>query len=471
MQFKDGHYIVPLPWKNQNAVLPDNHKLAQRRYDLLEKRFMRDPELKQRYSEFMKNMMTKGYMEEVDEKTYVGSKAWYIPRHPVVNEKKPGKIRVVFDCAAKYAGVALNDLLLQGPDINNTLIGVLIKFRAERIALTADIESIFLQVIVKEQDRDSLRFYWRPVDGQPIKTFRMTRHLFGATCSPACANTTLRRTLEDHGMKYCVEARQAMKENFYVDDCLASAPDQMKAVRMIKDLSNLCLDGGFHLTKWLSNDKEVLNTVPEAERAPELKSLDLNNDDLPTGRTLGVQWSPQLDTLSFNIAAAERNYTRRGILSITSSVFDPLGLVAPFILPAKMLLQDLCRQGLGWDELIDDFSMQRWRIWLEELKRLKEWSMPRCYKSNLSSNIISIQLHVFSDASEKGYGMCAYLKQEAQDGTIQVSLVLARSRVAPLKYVSIPRMELKMCIRDRWQPDQEVEYQGSLLLDRQPDCS
>ncbi|XP_033122036.1 uncharacterized protein LOC117121051, partial [Anneissia japonica] len=237
-----------------------------------------------------------------------------------------------------------------------------------------------------------------------------------------------------------------MKENFYVDDCLVSAPDQMKAVRMIKDLSNLCLDGGFRLTKWLSNDKEVLNTVPEAERAPELKSLDLNNDDLPTGRTLGVQWSPQLDTLSFNIAAAERNYTRRGILSITSSVFDPLGLVAPFILPAKMLLQDLCRQGLGWDELIDDFSMQRWRIWLEELKRLKEWSMPRCYKSNLSSNIISKQLHVFSDASEKGYGMCAYLKQEAQDGTIQVSLVLARSRVAPLKYVSIPRMELTAAV-------------------------
>ncbi|XP_033099342.1 uncharacterized protein LOC117102986 [Anneissia japonica] len=236
------------------------------------------------------------------------------------------------------------------------------KFRAERIALTADIESMFLQVIVKEQDRDSLRFYWRPVDGQPIKTFRMTRHLFGATFSPACVNTTLRRTLEDHGMRYCDEARKAMKVNFYVDDCLASAPDQMKTVRMIKDLSNLCLDGGFRLTKWLSNDKEMLNTVPEAERAPELKSLDLNNDDLPTGRTMGVQWSPQLDTLSFNITAAERNYTRRGILSITSSLFDPLGLVAPFILPAKMLLQDLCRQGLGWDDLIDDFSMQRWRI-------------------------------------------------------------------------------------------------------------
>ncbi|XP_014673266.1 PREDICTED: uncharacterized protein LOC106813600 [Priapulus caudatus] len=268
-------------------------------------------------------------------------------------------------------------MLLQGPDVTNTLIGVLMKFRQEKIAVTADIEGMFLQVVVAEQDRDCLRFYWLPADGQAVLTYRITRHLFGATSSLACANMALKKTLADHGDKYGVEARNVMNKNFYVDDCLSSVNSQERAFVLVNDLTNLCLDGGFHLTKWMSNDKEVLGAIPEQERAPELKSLDLNMDDLPVARALGVQWSPQSDTLSFNVAPAERSLTRRGLLSIVSSVFDPLGLVAPFVLPAKILLQEVCRQGLEWNEPIEGVSLQRWEVWLQELIRLKEWNVPR----------------------------------------------------------------------------------------------
>ncbi|XP_071964267.1 uncharacterized protein [Antedon mediterranea] len=445
--FVDGHYVLPLPWRSQGTVLPDNRCLAMKRFNSLERRFERDLELRKMYNKAVNQMVEKGYMEEViKSNTPEGKRIWYIPHHPISNERKPGKIRVVFDCAAKCNGVSLNDVLLQGPDLTNSLIGVLMRFREDHVAVMADIEGMFLQVVVPEEDRDSLRFYWRPSEEEDVKTYRMTRHLFGATSSPACANKALLNTAADKGSKYCPDAAETMKNNFYVDDCLVSVKDHKKALTLVKDLTLLCEEGGFRLTKWMSNDKRVLNVIPKEDHAPEVKSLDLRKDKLPSGRALGIQWSPELDTLRFTILPADKSHTRRGVLSIVSSVFDPLGLVAPFVLPAKILLQDICRKGLEWDEPIDDVSLQRWKRWLQDLARLDEWSVPRCYKSELPTDVISRQLHVFADASNYGYGMAAYIRQESSDGHVQMSLVMGRSRVAPLKYTSIPRLELTAAV-------------------------
>ncbi|PIK43503.1 hypothetical protein BSL78_19643 [Apostichopus japonicus] len=369
---------------------------------MLERRFRRDPQLKIKYVEFMNKMYDRGYMEQVSETSYEG-REWYLPHHPVISNKKPGKVRVVFDCAAKQAGVSLNDLLLQGPDITNSLVGVLLRYREEKVAVMADIEGMFLQVVVPPEDRDALRFLWRSNEEEELKIYRMTRHLFGAISSSAIANRALQRTGEDHGHKYSPDVRKAIRDSFYVDDCLATASDSSKAMALAKGLTDLCVQGGFRLTKWMSNRKEVLASIPSDDRAPELKSLDLNQQGIPISRALGVQWSPQTDMLKFEVTPVKRDHTRRGLLSVVCSLFDPLGFVAPFVLPAKMLLQDICRKGLGWDEPIDDASLQIWQRWLCELERLKEWGVQRCVKSDLFAEVVDRQLHVFSDASDTGY--------------------------------------------------------------------
>ncbi|XP_071827282.1 uncharacterized protein [Apostichopus japonicus] len=436
-----GRYVIPLPWVDPNSILPNNKGQARKRFEMLERRFRRDPELKIKYVEFMNKMYDRGYMEQVSETSYEG-REWYLPHHPVISNKKPGKVRVVFDCAAKQAGVSLNDLLLQGPDITNSLVGVLLRYREEKVAVMADIEGMFLQVVVPPEDRDALRFLWRSNEEEELKIYRMTRHLFGAISSSAIANRALQRTGEDHGHKYSPDVRKAIRDSFYVDDCLATASDSSKAMALAKGLTDLCVQGGFRLTKWMSNSKEVLASIPSDDRAPELKSLDLNQQGIPISRALGVQWSPQTDMLKFEVTPVKRDHTRRGLLSVVCSLFDPLGFVAPFVLPVKMLLQDICRKGLGWDEPIDDASLQIWQRWLCELERLKEWGVQRCVKSDLFAEVVDRQLHVFSDASDTGYGMCAYLRQKDKEGNLQVSLIFARSRVAPLKYTSIPRLEL-----------------------------
>ena len=158
---------------------------------------------------------------------------------------------------------------------------------------------------------------------------------------------------------------ETVKRNFYVDDCLRSVATDTQAVRLAGQLRELLSKGGFRLTKWISNSREVINSVPESERAPSVKDLEFNKTSALTERALGVQWNVQADTFSFKIASKEKPATRRGILSIVSSIYDPLGFVSPCILPAKGILQDLCLKGLGWDDQIPVFGNRNGKPGLE----------------------------------------------------------------------------------------------------------
>src|SRR4029434_2266189 len=148
-------------------------------------------------------------------------------------------------------------------------------------------------------------------------------------------------------------------------------PTEKEAVKLISNLTTVCHQGGFHLSKWISNSRAVLATVPQEDRAKEVKELDLSKDQLPMERALGLQWCVQSDSFKFNITISERALTRRGILSMVSSIYDPLGFLCPLTWPAKLLLQELCRQNFGWDVTIPHTLSEQWTNWNSKLSLLE----------------------------------------------------------------------------------------------------
>ena len=448
VKLQSGHYEVALPWRNSPPNLPNNRPLVEHRLKLLRRRLLKDQELHSKYSAFIDDLLKNGHARKVpgDRLHHPDGAVWYLPHHPVLNANKPGKVRVVFDCAAKYQGTSLNDQLLQGPDLTNNLVGVLTRFRQEPVALMADVQSMFHQVRISPNDCDTLRFLWWPdndLDSEP-EEYQMMVHLFGATSSPSCANFSLRRTAEDNYQEFSKEAVDSVKDNFYVDDCLKSVSSETKAIGLVNELRTLLSKGGFRLTKWISNSRKVIDSIPLSERAGSVKDLLL--DQLPIERALGVRWDVESDTFGFKITVKDRPATRRGILSVVSSVYDPLGFAAPFTLPAKTLLQDLCRKNLGWDDPISDEDLARWRNWLDELPRLEDLKVKRCFKPLNFGEVTSSQLHHFADASQHAYGAVTYLRLTNSEGDVHCSFIIGKSRLSPLKQLTIPRLELSAAV-------------------------
>ena len=440
----DNHYQIPLPFREENVQLPDNLQMASKRLEALKRKLCRDERLLQDYTSFMDEMLKKGYAEEVPEEATQEGKVWYLPHHGVRHPQKPEKLRVVFDCAAKFHDTSLNDRLLQGPDLANDLLDVLMRFREGAAAFTADVEAMFYQVKVPSEDRDFLRFLWWPEGDLKMrpKAYRMTVHLFGACSSPSCASYALKRTAKDHGMLFQDDAAQTVSNNFYVDDCLKSGQDQEDVTALAHGVKQLCALGGFNLTKFMSNDRQLLNSFPNEERGKEVKAIDLSHDELPETKALGVVWIPEDDELVVRTGVMAKEPTRRGILATVSSVYDPLGIVAPFVLSGRTILQELCRLELGWDQILPLHLEDMWKKWVEALPMLAEYRIDRCLIPRDFGECVDAQVHHFSDASEKGFGSVAYLRLTNAEGRIWCSFLCGKARVAPLKAITIPRLEL-----------------------------
>ena len=444
----NGHYSIKLPFRNQSMKLPSNIQQGVQRLTCLKRKLQKNKRFKTDYVSFMSKLFDKGYAEIIpqDQMQRNDGKVWYLPHHGVYSVKKPDKIRVVFDCSAVYEGISLNSQLLQGPDLTNSLLGVLLRFRQESVAIQGDIEAMFHQVEVPEGDRDCLRFlWWRDgnLDQEP-EHCRMKVHLFGATSSPSCCNFALQQAIQDYKDLFSSTVTSAMERNMYVDDCLLSVDTEDKAKSIIEDMSLLCKKGGFHLEKFVSNRKNVLDSIPEAERAKDVKQWNLDGGTL-TERALGVYWLVDEDAIGFKISLTQQPVTRRGILSTVSSVYDPLGIVSPFVMTAKILLQQLCKSGVKWDDRITGTLEKLWIAWFTEVQKLESVKLERCYKPIDFHRVVSCQLHVFADASEVGMGVVVYLRLIDTHGRIHCSFVLGKARVTPLKAITIPRLELTAC--------------------------
>ena len=348
------HYQLLVPFKNSALSLPNNRKVAEKRLISLKNQFLRDPKYWSDYKLFIQDLLTKGYARKSAGAPAEGN-CWYIPRRGVYNPNKP-KIRVVFDCSSKCNDRSLNSEPMFGPDSTDLLLGVLIRFRQDKVAFMGDIESIFYQVRVAEEHCSFLRFLWWENDDleKPPADFEMLVHIFGGTSSPACSTYTLKRSFIDYEVKNNKDVEENLKEGFYVDDLLQSVHNVEKAKVLVKEAIEICAEGGFRLTKFTSNIMELLESIPEERRKNGVKNQDITGEELPVDRALDIQWNIEEDKLEFKVKLKEKPMTRRGMLSIISSIYDPLRLLNPYLLKGKKMLQNLWYDSLGWDEEIPE---------------------------------------------------------------------------------------------------------------------
>ena len=305
--------------------------MAELRLHNLKKRFKHDKEFHKVYTNFMQDMISKDHAELQDEKKCQQGKVWYIPHHVVFHPNKPRKLWVAFDCSAEWHGTSVNKSLMSGPDLTNQIISVLVKFRKEPVAVTADIEAMFYQVFVAEKHRSRLSFLWWENGNYNllIQTYHMNVHVFGGTSSLSCSNYALRKTAAYNETKYGTKVTETRRNNFYLDDMLKSVSNEETAIKLIQGVRKICADGDFHLTKFVSNNKQVLAFIPEDECREGVFDQDLEFGILLTEKALGIYWNTEEDSTGFEVRFKEKPNTKRGMLSVFSSIYDPLGLVFP----------------------------------------------------------------------------------------------------------------------------------------------
>lgn len=373
------------------------------------------------YNQILEEYVKLKHIFRIDDTNDFG---YYMPHHPVIKNTTT-KVRIVFDASAKTSnGMSLHDVLLVGPTIQNNLISHLIRFRAYNYVITADIEKMYRQVWLHEDDRRYQRILWRRKD--VIETYQIDTVAFGVSSSPFLAIRTVQKLADDEGVAY-PRAAEILKRHLYVDDLLTGAETIEEAHAIRKEIIALLSKDGFTIRQWASNDKRVINDL-------ESKALHANfvlNGD-HTLKTLGIMWNAHDDKIHYKahpINITER-VTKRNVLSEIAKIFDPLGLLGPVILHAKKLMQDVWRCGLHWDESAPQTIYTDWIEFTRQWISIDRISFER---KILSENCNDIQLHGFCDASNTGYGACIYARSHGQSGDTIVRLLSAKSRVAPLK--------------------------------------
>lgn len=432
-----GHLVVTLPTRENVVKLGNSVHNAIKRLNSMERKFEKNEQFKNQYINFMTEYENLGHMSLIkpNQINSLSSDIFYLPHHGVINESsETTKLRVVFDGSCKSSsGISLNDLLKVGPTIQNDLISILLRFRQHNIVITGDIAKMYRQVNVTENQRDLQRIVWRNDKNDEIKHYRLNTITYGTSSAAFLAVRSLQQVAIEN--QQFPQISNIIINDFYVDDLLTGTDTIENAIYIKQKLSNLLSQYGFELRKWRSNQTQIL------DQTGQLNDQYLISED-EAKKTLGLYWQPNRDLLTYKLGEYQNlneKYTKRIILSIISKLFDPLGLLSPVIIIAKIMMQSLWEIKLGWDDVPPDHILKTWFQFEENLRHTKNIQIPR---QVIILNAKHIEFHGFSDASQKAYAACIYIKSIDSQGNTLVRLLCAKTRVAPLKIITLPRLEL-----------------------------
>ena len=486
----EGRYEVTLPWKTDYIPKSSGYAMCTKRLRQLHSRLKSDTPLLREYDTIIKEQEKMGIIEPVVDNNDVLEPGHFLPHHAVVRkDKETTKVRVVFDGSAKSSkeDLSLNDCLERGPNLVPHLFDTIVKFRGYPVGLIADIEKAFHQILISPDDRKMLRFLWFDdifQDYPIIKVYQFCRLPFGLTPSPAVLATTIRHHLSTFKKKE-PEVVSLLSESLYVDDFASGANEDDEAVRIQRTSKRIMKEGGFTLRKWYSNSPYVRkiiaaetdpNSTEEQKQPSELATtretrtcsqptkqpsanLPEPPSQLPSSpvhselppvcyvKLLGINWNFESDEFCYNLQemveyAQSLPSTKRSVLKLSAKVFDPIGLVTPFTVNMKILFQSLCTDDVKWDDDLEGEALSRWNKLVNELHALNDVRVPRCYFQCVDQLPRKHQLHGFCDASDLALAAVVYLRTEHSDGRVNVNLVASKSRVAPIKKQTTPRLEL-----------------------------
>lgn len=443
IKFNGERYEVALPWKDSNVYIDDNYNGALIRLKTLTRKLSKESKLIM-YDKAIREYMDTNCAEIVTDCSNE-NQFYFMPHRAVYREDRTTtKVRVVFDASAHAPGLpSLNELLLPGENLVPNLLKVFLNFRSRSIGITADIEKAFLQIGLQENERNSHSFLWyqQPLDTSlnlpPIIKYRMTRVTFGVSCSPFLLVVTLRKHLSSQEEAYD-DICKTMKNSFYVDDLVVSVDSVAEGKRLYEKSRKIMALANMNLRKWHTNSKWL-----RAEFGDNAKNV----SDV---KVLGTNWNIATDTLSVNLKGIFVGEdlscpTKRSVLRVVSKIYDVLGILSPFVIRAKILIQKIWKKNIDWDIALPDDLRNEWNMWCKEVAFLEDFSIARCINENLIDQG-KMELHVFSDASPHAYGAVAYVRI-INENQIQCSLLIAKSRVTPINAkgensLTLPKLEL-----------------------------
>ncbi|XP_075157911.1 uncharacterized protein LOC142231178 [Haematobia irritans] len=443
-----NRFEIGLLWKKYPPEMPNSFEMALKRLLTIEKKMFQNAEFAVKYKVEIEKYIEKGYARKLSEEEIVETRhpVWYLPHFGVINPNKPQKLRVVFDASAKVGGISLNDLLLKGPEQAKSLLGILLKFRQGKIAVAADIREMFSQIKIRKEDQHSQRFLWRNGESNmPVGHYAMVSMIFGAISSPCCAEYIKNRNATEFAEIYPDAA--AIIEKHYVDDFVASFKTETEAIEVCEKVVTVHARAGFELRGFVSNSGALENRMNLGPCGDESKNVNMEKQ-ASADKILGMYWNKTEDVFEFktkfhNLAEdvfyGVRVPTKRELLKVAMAVFDPFGLIADFLLYSKSLVQQTWKYKIGWDEAIPKELHKKWYSWWKEFEKLKDFKINRCLSPTFFEQ--EVQLHVFVDASQEAFSAVCYFKIQEN-----VSFVIGKTRCAPIKLLSIPRLELQAAV-------------------------
>ncbi|XP_071581880.1 uncharacterized protein [Temnothorax nylanderi] len=435
----NGQYIVRLPFKSGPPIdIGDSKQSAIALYLRLESRLKSNPALAKEYHDFLAEYERLGHMTKAPLEDPPDGQVVYTPHHAVVREHSATtRLRVVFNASQPTSnGRSLNDHLMIGRKLQSELSFIILRWRQFRFVFTADIAKMYRQILVHKCDVDYQRILWRPAPNYPLTAYRMLTVTYGNANAPNVALRVMEQVAKDEGADFPL-AVPVLQSHFYVDDAVFGADDIPLAIQTRDQLISLLKRAGFYLRKWASNNPLLLKGIdPHDHGLASAKTLE-SDEHL---KVLGIKWHPHTDVFQFDVTLAESVPDTKRILSTIARIFDPLGWMAPVVITAKILMQQLWLLRCDWDEVIPNDLLRKWRAYYSQLPLLRQITIPRW--TGYGSDTLTAEIHGFADASASAYGAVVYLKVTHLDGTVEITILLSKSRVAPLKPMSIPRLEL-----------------------------